>query len=320
MILLWGVPGDDPLDCVRAALERTGADVRLLDQRGSAEMRVELTVGDDGDLCGTIRDSVGEIDLSCVGAAYVRPLDTTQACGAESAMDPAFARAMTTDAALIAWADLSNAYVVNRPQAMAANNSKPYQLAQIAGFGFAVPDTIVTTDDEAVRCFRARHGKVIYKSVSGVRSIVSQLAEDELADVANCPTQFQEYVPGVDVRVHVVGDELLSVRIVCAADDYRYAARSGCEVAMEPVDLPADVAERCRAMAAGMELHLAGIDLRHAPSGEWYCLEVNPSPGFTYFEAITGQPISAAVGELLVRYASTDPFAVAGARHVFRIV
>jgi len=41
--------------------------------------------------------------------------------------------------------------------------------------------------------------------------------------------------------------------------------------------------------------------LRHAPNGAWYCLEVNPSPGFTYFEAVTGQPISTAVAELLVR-------------------
>lgn len=300
MILLWGVPGDDPLDCVHAALDRTGADVRLLDQRGNAEMRVELTVGTDGNVCGTISDSLGEIDLACVGAAYVRPLDTAKACGSEATTDPAFIRAMAADAALIAWADLSSAYIVNRPQAMAANNSKPYQLAQIAGFGFAVPDTLVTTDALAVREFRKRHGRVIYKSVSGVRSIVSQLADDALANVANCPTQFQEYVPGVDVRVHVVGDELLSVRIVCEADDYRYASRSGCDVAMEPIDLPADVAERCRAMAAAMELHLAGVDLRHAPNGEWYCLEVNPSPGFTYFEAITGQPISKAIADQLV--------------------
>jgi glutathione synthase/RimK-type ligase-like ATP-grasp enzyme len=303
VILLWGVPGDDPLDCIYAALERTGADVRLLDQRGNAEMRVDLNVGADWNVCGTISDSLGEIDLSCVRAAYVRPLDTGKACGIEATTDPAFVRAMAADAALIAWADLSGAYVVNRPQAMAANNSKPYQLAQIAGFGFAVPDTLVTTDALAVREFRKRHGRVIYKSVSGVRSIVSQLNDEdcELADVGNCPTQFQEYIPGVDVRVHVAGDEILSVRIVSDADDYRYASRSGCEVEMEPIDLPADVAARCRAMAAGMGLHLAGIDLRQRTADEWYCLEVNPSPGFTYYEAITGQPISKAVAELLVR-------------------
>jgi glutathione synthase/RimK-type ligase-like ATP-grasp enzyme len=301
VILLWGVPGDDPVDCVYAALERIGADVRLLDQRGSPSMRVALTLSPDGDVCGTIENSASGIDLSCVGAAYVRPVDTATACGVEDTADPRFIRAMTADAALIAWADLSSAYIVNHPQAMAANNSKPYQLAQIARFGFAVPETIVTTDAEMVRQFRERHGRVIYKSVSGVRSIVSQLIDDECDDVANCPTQFQEYIPGADVRVHVVGDETLSVRIESDADDYRYASRTGCDVVMQAVELPLAIAERCRTMAGAMELHLAGIDLRQTPDGEWYCLEVNPSPGFTYYEATTGQPVAAAIANMLVR-------------------
>jgi hypothetical protein len=30
-----------------------------------------------------------------------------------------------------------------------------------------------------------------------------------------------------------------------------------------------------------------------------YFFEVNPSPGFTYFEDVTGQPIAAAVARLL---------------------
>ena len=87
---------------------------------------------------------------------------------------------------------------------MAVNNAKPYELQQIAGYAFAVPETLVTTSPEAVRTFHERHGRVIYKSVSGVRSIVSILREDaqeRLENVANGPTQFLEYVPGCDVRV-----------------------------------------------------------------------------------------------------------------------
>jgi glutathione synthase/RimK-type ligase-like ATP-grasp enzyme len=303
VILLWGVPGDDPLDCVHAALQRVGANVRLLDQRESAAMHVELTVGSDGKVSGTISHSDGEIDLSCVGAAYIRPLDTGKACGADATTDPAFVRAVVADASLIAWTDLSHAYLVNRPQAMAANNSKPYQLAQIVGFGFVVPDTLVTTDEDAARQFRACHSSVVYKSVSGTRSIVSRLTEEDcaLADVANCPTQFQEFISGTDVRVHVVGDQMLSTRIVSDADDYRYASRAGCDLAMEPFELPIAIAERCRTMAQAMGLPLAGIDLRQTPSGAWYCFEVNPSPGFTFYEASTGQPISAAVADLLIR-------------------
>ena len=186
---------------------------------------------------------------------------------------------------------------------MASNNSKPYQLALIAAAGFLVPDTLVTTDPAAVVRFQQRRGSLIYKSVSGVRSIVSRLAstDDEvLASVANCPTQFQEYIPGSDVRVHVAGSTVIATEIVSNADDYRYASRVKGDVAMAPVELPSDFAERCRYLVRGLGLSLAGIDFRRTPEGRWYCLEVNPSPGFTYFEATTGQPISAAVADLLI--------------------
>ena len=305
MILLWGVPGDAPLDAVYAALQRRDVETQLLDQRAGAAMQVELQVGRGGRLAGTIQNGAAAIDLAEVGAAYIRPMDTAKACGTAAPTDPTFVAALAADTSMITWSNLADAHVVNRPQAMASNNSKPYQLAQIAGFGFAVPDTLVTTDAAAVRTFCERHERVIFKSVSGVRSIVAQLAPQDsgLEDVANCPTQFQQYVPGEDVRVHVVGERILATRIVSDASDYRYASRSGDDLAMAAVDLPPALAENCYAMTRGMDLQVSGIDLRHAPTGEWYCFEVNPSPGFTFFEAITGQPIAAAIADLLIHLA-----------------
>ena len=144
---------------------------------------------------------------------------------------------------------------------------------------------------------------VPFGSISGVRSIVSRLTEQRcgnLAEVANCPTQFQQYIPGVDVRVHVAGDAIFATEITSPADDYRYASRAGVGFGMAAATLPPDLEDRCRAMVRGMGLRLAGIDFRRTPTGEWYCLEVNPSPGFTFFEAGTGQPIAAAVANLLV--------------------
>jgi glutathione synthase/RimK-type ligase-like ATP-grasp enzyme len=175
----------------------------------------------------------------------------------------------------------------------------------IAACGFSVPDTLVTTDAVAVGRFLRRHHDVIYKSTSGVRSIVSRLGptrRDALEDVANCPTQFQEYVPGVDIRVHVVGDDILATEICSKADDYRYASRSNLDVAMVPIVLPEKVAAACRAMVNSMGLNVAGIDLRRTPDDKWYCFEVNPSPGFTFFEAAAGQPIAATIADFLLRH------------------
>ena len=41
------------------------------------------------------------------------------------------------------------------------------------------------------------------------------------------------------------------------------------------------------------------MDLRSTPDGAWYCFEVNPSPGFTYYQEETGQPIADAIARLL---------------------
>lgn len=191
--------------------------------------------------------------------------------------------------------------VVNRPSAMAECASKPRQLEPIGQAGFAVPETLVTTDPLAVRAFwELHHGEVVYKSISGIRSRVARLAAEQLErlqDVTFCPTQFQRYIAGRDHRVHVVGNEVFACEVVAAVDDYRYP--NGQLVEMRRVRLPDDVEEKCRALAARLGLAVAGIDLRRTPKGEWYCFEINPSPAFSYYEARTGQPIGRAIARLL---------------------
>jgi D-alanine-D-alanine ligase-like ATP-grasp enzyme len=48
-------------------------------------------------------------------------------------------------------------------------------------------------------------------------------------------------------------------------------------------------------------LLVSGIDLRVTDNDEWFCLEVNPSPGFTFYEDATGQPVAEAIADLLAR-------------------
>jgi glutathione synthase/RimK-type ligase-like ATP-grasp enzyme len=204
---------------------------------------------------------------------------------------------------LLSWIEMTSAFVVSLPSAMGSNNSKPYQMRLIRAAGFDVPDTLVTTDVTAVLELWEKHHAIIYKSVSGVRSIVSRLTadhRDRLCNVANCPTQFQQYVEGTDFRVHIVGDDLFACEICSAAADYRYPDQQGGPVQIRSGEIPAEIAERCYALAAALNLPFTGIDLRRTPAGRWYCFEANPCPGFTFYENATGQPISAAVAALLV--------------------
>jgi D-alanine-D-alanine ligase-like ATP-grasp enzyme len=70
---------------------------------------------------------------------------------------------------------------------------------------------------------------------------------------------------------------------------------------MTATDIDGELGERLVRLAASMGLLVAGIDMRLTPDDEWFCFEVNPSPGFTFYEDATGQPITAAVADLLMK-------------------
>lgn len=301
MILLWGVPGEGPLDAVRAALAAANREVVVLDQRAVGDWSIELTTSKTA--TGRLISPRGSVDLAAITAVYARPYDpvVVPAVAAAGPSSRLAEHARDFHEAVRLWTELSGARIVNHLAAMASNGSKPYQLRIIRDAGFAVPPTLVTTDPAAARAFLVANKGGIYKSVSGVRSIVSRVGADlddaRLAAVAGCPTQFQGYVAGTDVRVHVVGGATFAVEIATTAVDYRYPG--GADVAKKPIELPKDVAERCRTLAAKLELAVAGLDLRRGEGNkpDWTCFEVNPSPAFTYYDQ--DGAIAKAVAQLL---------------------
>jgi hypothetical protein len=190
-ILLWGLPADPPLAAVRDALQRGGWRTCFLDQRAAPDVEVELTVGIEVE--GLLRIKDETVDLTAVKAVYLRPYDCADLpdivkAGPNSEL---WRRALTAQDALLSWCDLTPALVLNRPSDMAANGSKPYQAEWIESLGFRIPETLITTDPAAALEFWRRHDRVVYKSISGIRSIVSRLTPKHrlrLNDVATCPT------------------------------------------------------------------------------------------------------------------------------------
>lgn len=300
MILVWGVPEDGPTNAVLAALERRAEPVFFVNQHDVVETELDLSV--DGCVQGTLRSRTRQIELETISGIYLRPYESSRLGTVVNAPPAVAARAAAFDDAMLCWSELSRARVVNRPSAMASNQSKPYQLALIHAQGFSVPQTLLTSDAARLERFWQTHGQIIYKSTSGVRSIVSRLTpehRERFRNLACCPTLFQQWIPGTDVRVHVVGDEVFACEIVSSAVDYRYPQSADQAPEIIPYCLREDLADRCRQLSVSLGLTVTGIDLRRTPEGEWYCFEVNPSPGFTYYEAATGQPISDAVARLL---------------------
>ncbi len=265
---------------------------------------MSLAVGSE--VSGTVSQGGQTFDLGSVSSVFLRPYDFRRLLdpGGSGESSQLVRHAIMVEDILQSWVAVTPALVLNRPGDMSSNSSKPFQAEMIRSAGFLTPETLLTTDPAAAEEFWEKHEQVVYKSISGVRSVVRRLSSRDrtrLGDVINCPTQFQQYVDGSDYRVHVVGDRVFSCEIVSGADDYRYGSREGLAASFARKELPDGVARRCSALARRCGLVLAGIDLRLNSKGEWYCFEVNPSPAFTVYEAATGDPITEAVAELLIR-------------------
>src|SRR4029434_8346156 len=108
------------------------------------------------------------------------------------------------------------------------------------------------------------------------------------------------------VRVPVGGEGGFATAIQSDATDYRYASRTGDDITIVATDIDGVLGERLVALTRHMGLLVAGIDLRVTADDEWFCFEVNPSPGFTFYEDATGQAIAAAIADLLMHPSRRD--------------
>jgi hypothetical protein len=305
MILLAGIPSEPPVALAAASAESLGLPCLLLNQRAFAHDEMELRHV-DGKCSGTISVAGCTYPLEQFSGIYLRTIDAASLPELgrsnrswDSVQRDAKAHAWAD--MLVQWAEVAPQRVANRLSATLSNYSKPYQLQAIRSAGFSVPETIVTNQPDEVLAFRSRHRRIIFKSISSVRSIVRVLddsAARQLERIRGLPTQFQQFVDGENVRVHVIGDAVFAIRIVSEAVDYRYAQRDGLDVEMVPCKLPEKERDRCLLLSRQLALPFCGIDLKRQPDGTYVCFEVNPSPAYSYYQELTGLPMS----DALVRY------------------
>ena len=305
MILLGGIPSERPLVLVKEAIESLGLPYRLFNQRQTDGCAIAFHIDEDG-VGGSIHLHGEAFDLRDITAVYLRLMDDRflPELEGEPANSPKRLHTRGFHDTLYRWIEVAEARVVNRSDPQGSNASKPYQAQLISSYGLRVPETLVTNDPGEVLAFQRAHHSIVYKSMSGVRSIVKTLDGEDmarLADIGWCPVQFQAFVPGNDVRVHVIGNDTFATEIVSDVTDYRYARQLGGSATLRATELSADLAARCVALAAGLGLGFAGVDLRVADDGSATCFEVNPSPAFSYYESNTGQPIALCLARYLAQ-------------------
>jgi glutathione synthase/RimK-type ligase-like ATP-grasp enzyme len=307
MILFCGVPSEAPLRLAIEAAEKRKLQFLLLNQRNSHYLALRLTVTGEG-FGGALAVGDATYRLSNIHGIYSRMIDSSvlpenRAVRHRTPDPAAVERSRVFHEAFCQWLELADCRVLNRPGAMASNMSKPYQCRVISRCGFEIPTTLVTNDPDEATAFHRQQGRVIFKSISSIRSIVREFNPNDrraLQRLRHLPTQFQAFVPGVNLRVHTAGPRLFATEILTGATDYRYAARDGQDLTMRPIELPDDIAARCLRLSQELNLPLCGIDLKRTPDGAYYCFEVNPSPAYSFYQEQTGQPIAEAIVDYLL--------------------
>ncbi len=306
MIVAISHAGDDHAPPVVEALRRLGAEVVLLDVGDfPREATIALEYGTSGDW--TVEGRGGRIraaDVSAVWWRRPRPLEPDRRL---HPADAGYALRQTNEALCGLGASLDVLWV-NDPWRDEIASHKPLQIAAAERAGLRVPATLVTNDPERARAFvRARAGSpLVHKALHATPEDwhpTQPFAPEDVAaleGLRHAPVMFQEYVPGIDVRATVVGDEIYAAAIDARGSPLPHDFRPVFDaVPVERCELPAAVASGVRELVAGLGLRYAAIDLRRRDDGEHFFLEVNPGGQWLFVEERTGLPISEAIAQLL---------------------
>ncbi len=299
MILICGIPSETPIKLLTEELDLIGANYLFWNQRKFEATSISLKLTENGKIVGNIIYEGIEYSFAKITAVYYRLTDWTTLPEIENKPGDLKLRKQCERVHLLMqlFIDHCQGEVVNRSEDMMSNNSKPYQLFLAKEAGISIPDTCITTsEEEAIDFYNDKKNEVIYKSISGTRSIVQKLAKSDLQGLKKvyfCPTQFQEFVVGNNLRVHVVNETCIATEITSEATDYRYATTNGGNSpVLSHIELPAEQQLKCIRFSKQLKLFFSGLDFKRKTDGTIICLEANPMPGYSYYEQSTSQPIA----------------------------
>jgi RimK-like ATP-grasp domain len=200
---------------------------------------------------------------------------------------------------LRAWLSDIPGPVVNRGLAGAHNSSKPLHETILQELGFRVPESITGCDAEELRRF-TRDGPTVSKAICGTRAQTIEITEADLEGFApeSGPIHLQRMVTGGDARVHVVGDDIVAQRLSSDTVDYR---RGGVMDDLEVFELPKRIRDLVIAGTRQIGLAFAGWDFKIDGDEQYWCLEVNPMPGYSPYDL----RCDGAITRALLRYLGT---------------
>jgi len=298
-ILVCGLSSERPVQLLLEALKKKGAHFLVLNQPDLAKaVRLRWKLTSQG-IFGHMQVGSDIIDIREIKGVFQRLMGIEQISELIEDQE-SIHKTRSILHTLMDLFDILPAKIINQRRAMMSNSSKPFQSLLIREAGFSIPETLVTNIPAEAQRF-INNKLVIYKSISSIRSIVKTVNKHDLQRLEKMqwlPTQLQNKINGFNVRVHVVGEKTFATRIYTKATDYRYAYLDQENMQMQPYKLTETLNKMCIDLTKRLGLFFAGIDLMITDK-KAYCLEVNTSPGYSFYEEQTGQPIAAALAQLL---------------------
>ncbi len=188
--------------------------------------------------------------------------------------------------------------VINPYDSFMYHRLKLYEDYLLRRKGFRVPESFATNDLSIVE-----KNKYVYKGLAG--GLGTHMVDDDFfrqhSDIfEQRPGLFQRYIKGRNLRVYVVGEEVVGAGFLLQKEAH-VDSRVG-QTGVEVFDPPDEVKEDAVRAVETLGMRFSGVDFMVTEEGEYYLLEANPSPMFAGYEMMTGHPVSRKLAELLVEY------------------
>lgn len=243
-----------------------------------------FSIPDDGSSFITVGNE--HIELDADASYYSRIIDLSYI---QSNLDKA-ARWRNLVDGFSSWLEHIPGIVVNRPGGHSHNFAKPLHEYFLISKGFQVPESLTTSNREHLIDF-VKRGRAIIKSVS------AQRVNTRLIDIRGLrtfnkergPIHVQRFIEGHDIRAHVVGSKVHSEIIRSQAVDYR---NTTLERSYSSYQLPKALERRLIDIGSLLGLLFVGWDFKLDRDGQYWCLEVNPMPGYDSYDKRLGGSIS----------------------------
>lgn len=210
---------------------------------------------------------------------------------------------------------LSHARWLNPMSRSTLVNCKPYQLRLAQEVGLTVPKTTVTNNAEAVERLFAEEGRVIFKALTPLiatkgemvftREISKEFPSQFAADIAQCPSIFQELVERrSDLRITVVGKKVFPVRIASQRleeqnDRLDWRRSQDRSDLFSEAQLPEEFKERLLEFHKRAGLVYGAYDFLERGDDKIF-LEVNTAGAWLWLERVVGIKVAKSIARYLL--------------------